>query len=250
MSSSKGGEEPAMVVASTAAEGAAIAGSKVMPEGMADMLKIVVSTMSRSECHPFNAPVDWKSLQLTDYLDIVKEPRDLGTIKKTIEDGGYASVDECVRDIRLVWRNCMVYNREGSEFYHLADTFAKAFEDAYAAIRKHSNSSQDMERLPSVEERMVLSYDIFKINNMEMARVLTMIEAECPSAMAVKKSEEVIINFDTLTSACFHKINLFVQSCIIASGGSKKKRPPNEGGESGGGGGGGGGGVAKKNKKS
>ena len=44
----------------------------------------------------------------------------------------------------------------------------------------------DNGRIPSVEERMQLSYDIFKIDNTEMARVLTIIETSCPSALSRK----------------------------------------------------------------
>jgi len=194
------------------------------------MYKIVVSTMSRTECEPFNAPVDWKGLHLNDYPAIVKEPRDLGTIKANMEAGGYANIDECVGDVRLVWSNCMLYNRDGSDFYHLADTFSRAFEDAYAAIRKLSSSNQDLNRVPAVAERIALSYDIFKINNIEMARALTIIESESPNAL-VKKQDEVIINFDSITPNCFHTVNAFVSTCMIESGGnSKAKKRPAGGG--------------------
>ena len=46
--------------------------------------------------------MDFKGLGLTDYPDIVKEPRDLGTIKQMIENGTYKDVDTVVKDIRLV----------------------------------------------------------------------------------------------------------------------------------------------------
>ncbi len=40
---------------------------------------------------------------------------DLGTIKRKIEQNKYLSVDEVASDVRQVWQNCMVYNRDGSE---------------------------------------------------------------------------------------------------------------------------------------
>lgn len=40
---------------------------------------------------------------------------DLGTIKRGIEGGKYETIDEIANDIRLVWSNCMLYNRDGSE---------------------------------------------------------------------------------------------------------------------------------------
>ena len=42
-------------------------------------------------------------------------PMDLGTIKRGIESGKYETIDEIANDIRLVWTNCMLYNRDGSE---------------------------------------------------------------------------------------------------------------------------------------
>jgi hypothetical protein len=84
-------------------------------EGFAEMLKVVCSMLSRNECMVFREPVDWKSLGLNDYPEIVKKPMDLGTIKKRIENDDYNTVEDIATDIRLVWSNCMLYNRDGSE---------------------------------------------------------------------------------------------------------------------------------------
>ena len=84
-------------------------------EGFAEMYKIVCSMISRPESSAFREPVDWKAMGLLDYLNIVKNPMDLGTIKTKIEASKYNSLDEIASDVRLVWRNCMLYNRDGSE---------------------------------------------------------------------------------------------------------------------------------------
>lgn len=79
------------------------------------MYKIVCSMMSRPESLAFREPVDWKGLGLLDYLEIVKHPMDLGTVKTRIENAKYDKLEDIAQDIRLVWRNCMLYNRDGSE---------------------------------------------------------------------------------------------------------------------------------------
>ena len=84
-------------------------------ESMNNMLKIICGLLSRRESAIFREPVDYVSLGLHDYPDIVKEPRDLGSIKEQIEQKGYSDVEEIANDIRLVWSNCMLYNRDGSE---------------------------------------------------------------------------------------------------------------------------------------
>jgi hypothetical protein len=54
---------------------------------------------------------------------------------------------------------------------------------------------------------MQLSYDIFKIDNTEMARVLTIIEASCPNAL----SRKVLFTVSTIQ-------NLFIFYCIDKNG--------------------------------
>jgi len=180
------------------------------PLPMNDMLKIVCVFISRPESAPFRDPVDYKGLGLTDYPKIVKKPMDLNTIKKKIEDGVYNEasipIEECAADIRLVWSNCMLYNQDGSDFYHLALTFAKKFEDVFAQFRKmhkiaaptaekEASASEtpvveeDLNRIPSLDERVQLSYDIFRINHIEMGQVLTFIEKNSPSGIAHKTGE-------------------------------------------------------------
>ena len=80
-----------------------------------EMLKIVCSILSRNESLVFREPVDHVGLGLDDYPLIVTKPMDLGTVKKKIENDEYDTVDDIAADIRLVWSNCMLYNRDGSE---------------------------------------------------------------------------------------------------------------------------------------
>lgn len=92
------------------------------------------------------------------------------------------------------------------------------------------DSKADNGRIPTIEERMQLSYDIFKIENTEMARVLTIIESTCPNALSRKTSgDEILINLDALTPTCFHEVNAFTMNCLLSGGTKKNKKRPNEG---------------------
>ena len=42
----------------------------------------------------FNEPVDHEGLELADYLDVVKQPMDLGTISHELAAGDYAHASE------------------------------------------------------------------------------------------------------------------------------------------------------------
>jgi hypothetical protein len=71
----------------------------------------------------FNAPVDIQGLGLADYLEVVKTPMDLGTIRDRLESGRAAEWATCVyqtpeqvlEDIKLVWDNCIAYNSRPDE---------------------------------------------------------------------------------------------------------------------------------------
>ena len=59
---------------------------------------------------------------------------DLGTIKKKLDKNKYNDASEVAEDVRLVWKNCMTYNADGSDFYNLAESFSKRFEERFLKI--------------------------------------------------------------------------------------------------------------------
>jgi len=76
----------------------------------------------------FRDPVEPEAMGLWDYLDIVKEPMDLGTVSSNIESGAYSFVEEVAIDVKLVWSNCKLYNKNAKEPVRLAcDKLEKAF---------------------------------------------------------------------------------------------------------------------------
>ena len=52
--------------------------------------------------------------------------------------------------------------------------------------------AEDLDRVPNVDEKMQLSYEIFRISNHELARVLTMIEEKCPVALLRNHSDDEV----------------------------------------------------------
>ena len=193
------------------------------------MLKIVCALMSRPESEPFLRPLDWKRLGLHDYPTIVKKPMDLGTVKKNIEKGKYKSKIEVANDIRMVWSNCMAYNQDGSEFYHLADTFARKFEEVYDLLRGTPPES-DPYRIPKIEDRIKLTYDLFKLADADIARVLTIIEDKSPLALRKKVSNgEVLLVVDFMPPIVFHEVAAHVTACT--PDGRKRRRERENGAE-------------------
>ncbi len=72
---------------------------------------------------------------------------------------------------------------------------------------------------------MQMSHDIFKLDSVEMAGLLTMIEKSNPSALSRRPShDEVFINIDAIDPICFHEINTFILESLLNKGNSTKKR--------------------------
>lgn len=95
--------------------------------------KVVNHILEDSSSFSFSQPVSelWDRSQLTDYFEKIKEPMDLGTIKKTLDEtDGYLASDTQLfdpnafrKDARLVFLNAMEYNNKNSDLYRLANKF-------------------------------------------------------------------------------------------------------------------------------
>ena len=103
-------------------------------ESLRRMTKLVSNLIARNDAIPFREPVDWRGLELYDYPKVIKRMMDLGTIKKKLEKDKYSDAAECADDVRLVWKNCMTYNADGSDFDSLAESFSKRFEERFQKI--------------------------------------------------------------------------------------------------------------------
>lgn len=102
------------------------------------MAKLVSQVYNRTDAEPFREPVGWKELGLFDYPEIIKKPMDLGQVKAKIERDEYTTVHHAANDVRLVWKNCMQYNADGSDFYNLASALSKRFEEKFKKLLKEA----------------------------------------------------------------------------------------------------------------
>ncbi|KAF0687625.1 Aste57867_20609 [Aphanomyces stellatus] len=73
----------------------------------------------------FSRPVNPVADGCPDYLAIVKQPMDLGTVKVRSLNGHYTSWDAFKQDLALVWSNCRLYNSEGALIVTYANVLEK-----------------------------------------------------------------------------------------------------------------------------
>ncbi|XP_055036051.2 bromodomain-containing protein 3a isoform X2 [Misgurnus anguillicaudatus] len=92
------------------------------------MQNVVVKTLWRHQfAWPFYTPVDAVKLGLPDYHKIIKNPMDMGTIKKRLESVYYWSASECMQDFNTMFTNCYIYNKPTDDIVLMAQALEKIF---------------------------------------------------------------------------------------------------------------------------
>jgi hypothetical protein len=217
------------------------------------MTKLVQTIFQRADAEPFRVPVAWKEMGLFDYPRIVKKPMDLGTVKKNIASKKYKSVTEAADDVRLVWMNCMTYNADGSDFYLLAKSLSKRFEEKYSKLAQEfqldlttssggdggsstpaaaggpAAATSSSNGMVTLDERRAFARSLFKISKEDLGKIIVELDSKCPAALTKNIGEdEVEMNLDKVPPGLFRELKTFVDtSCVKqpAAAGSNKAAP-------------------------
>lgn len=91
---------------------------------------IICSLQSNPSAWPFLEPVNVKDVP--DYLDVIKNPIDLGTIFNKYKDGVYQTLRHFTDDIMLMVNNCYTYNGIDTQYYKCGEIIQHAYEDLLA----------------------------------------------------------------------------------------------------------------------
>ncbi|KAK9819648.1 hypothetical protein WJX72_000731 [[Myrmecia] bisecta] len=94
--------------------------------------QVIKNVLTHKWAWPFATPVDtekWK-----DYLNVIKQPMDLGTIQQRILQGAYQHPDQFAADMQLVFANAARYNPAGSDVFVMARVVKERFEEKWAAM--------------------------------------------------------------------------------------------------------------------
>ncbi|XP_030647147.1 bromodomain-containing protein 3b isoform X3 [Chanos chanos] len=92
------------------------------------MQNVVVKTLWRHQfAWPFYQPVDVIKLNLPDYHKVIKNPMDMGTIKKRLENNYYWTAGECMQDFNTMFTNCYIYNKPTDDIVLMAQALEKIF---------------------------------------------------------------------------------------------------------------------------
>jgi Bromodomain len=70
--------------------------------GEIGVAKIVSKLIARKDADVFRDPVPWEEYGLTDYLQIVKVPMDLGTVLEKLKKRQYGTLNDCGNVVNLM----------------------------------------------------------------------------------------------------------------------------------------------------
>jgi hypothetical protein len=73
-----------------------------------------------------------------DYLTIIKNPSDLGTVRRKLCERGYQTLDEFRKDVNLVLENAVQFNGRPSLISFMADRLSSVFQKSMIAIEDRS----------------------------------------------------------------------------------------------------------------
>lgn len=135
----------------------------------------------------------------------------------------------------------MTYNADGSDFYNLAQTMAKKFEEKFeklcaqnevaaaAAAGGDGGAGGSMVEEPTIEDKRAFAKSLYKIGKEELGKVIMDLDAKCPKALTKNSAEdEVEINVDLISPAAFAEVRAYVNEKVAeaggAAGGGKKKK--------------------------
>ena len=95
--------------------------------------KRLMSTLWKcSQAWIFHEPVDPEKLGIPDYLIVIKQPMDFGTIKHRLNTFYYQKgVQNLLDDVNLVFDNCIRFNGEDSSVGRMCKTVREEYRRLY-----------------------------------------------------------------------------------------------------------------------
>lgn len=198
---------------------------------MSELVRLFTNILRQLMQHkwawPFMKPVDVEGLRLHDYYRVIRKPMDLGTIENRLrsKDGsGYRHVREMCEDVRLVFRNAMIYNESWTDVHKMAKTLWQKFEEKWKMtieprlIEEEENYCEDQKEgyvseiaeLRAGEEQAAeqLGDDVLlQLTNIEnqLEGFITKLLSKC-RAMRVEEKQELGMGLCELPPSCLNRV--------------------------------------------
>ncbi|RKP14508.1 Bromodomain-containing protein, partial [Piptocephalis cylindrospora] len=108
----------------------------------------IIRQLKRSTAsEAFRAPVDHAGMGLADYLSVVKQPMDLGTVERKLSKGEYSGVGEFAADVQRIWDNCYLYNGRENYYSQQAQLLETTFHNHLRKMPQQALGSSSLEEV-------------------------------------------------------------------------------------------------------
>lgn len=162
---------------------------------------------------------------------------DLTTVKTKLHGGEYKSAQDFAVDIKLIWNNCMKYNKDGSDLFKMAQRSNKAFDKAMKTVLKDKNKRKSggsryndnrkrsnvlSEKGVSVDQKANFCRVLYQLTEKQLGTVIDSLYEKCPDCLTTKwkreeedyGEEEVEVNIDKIDYKSFMETNKLVEEIL------------------------------------
>mmetsp|Transcript_6370 Transcript_6370/g.8973 ORF Transcript_6370/g.8973 Transcript_6370/m.8973 type:complete len:1310 (+) Transcript_6370:347-4276(+) len=173
---------------------------------IAQQLEVLLKFIAQQpSAYPFMRPVDPVLLGIPDYLTVIQNPMDLGTIETKLRDGAYKIPQEFIDDLRLVFSNAQRYNPPAHPVHEAASHLNLILEKRLQALLVRLKS-----RCKATDARDILTY--FPLDDSESTR-------DCAATLAANKAA-------LLAQACSHQNDVKPPGLTVSIPVHKHRPPP------------------------
>ena len=130
----------------------AIKNSKAANDSMKKCEQILNLLTAHRFADPFKEPVDPVKLGIPDYPLKVKEPMDLGTVRKKLKAREYKNAAVFDSDIRKIWHNSFLYNPKHTQIYQMTVELNEYFEKLRKELHDGATGDEIIETNNKVRE--------------------------------------------------------------------------------------------------
>ncbi|EGR31300.1 hypothetical protein IMG5_113370 [Ichthyophthirius multifiliis] len=109
-----------------------------MSPDMKQCLQILQKLNKNENATPFLYRVDPILQNCPDYYNIIQEPIDLSQIELNLRQNQYQTKSQFAADVRKVWKNSFIYNRQGTQIYEMTKKMSAFFDKLYSQIENQT----------------------------------------------------------------------------------------------------------------
>ncbi|KAJ2787715.1 hypothetical protein GGI15_000486 [Coemansia interrupta] len=93
--------------------------------------RVLLHLQAQPSALEFMAPVDPIRQGVPTYFDVIKQPMDMGTVRKKLDRSQYSTPREFLNDLQLILSNCFLFNSPDTYVYSQGKTLQGVFETTW-----------------------------------------------------------------------------------------------------------------------